>query len=377
MRAAIYVALLVACVAAAPVFTRAALASAAAVLFEMLPYAAGAALLAPVLGRFAPVVAAYAGCGCSDGPGARSVPAAFACAALFGPHVAFARWFASIAVAAFRRGAVARFDRVEAPLLQDLASLAPAAALAGMLNAAAPMLSLAHRSPLVQLGAGAILGFFGAPCALGGVAVASSLRAQSPIAAATILCVAGIIDLRVWVHRHDVHAQRDRSTYALLSVACAIVAYGHGASLVHPRLTVPLWGCAALCALLATRSGNAGSTSQRVVGALLAFVALAGSPPPAYVATEGTLEALYPGERIDFTGAYVPNAHRPRVIRYAITCCRADARPVAIALENALHIAPGNWITVHGIVRRRGEDLVVTPGRIVRIAPPADPFVYL
>jgi hypothetical protein len=113
MRVAIYVALLVACIAAAPELTRAALASAAAVLFETLPFTAAAALLAPLLGRFAPAVVAFAGCGCGPGPGARSIPAAVACAAVFGPHVALARWIAAIAVSSLQRDRVhVEHDRV-------------------------------------------------------------------------------------------------------------------------------------------------------------------------------------------------------------------------------------------------------------------------
>ncbi len=377
MRAAIYVALLVACIAAAPELTRTVVASSAAVVFETLPYVAAATLLAPLFGRFAPSISAFAGCGCSNGPGARSIPAALACAALFGPYVALARWIAAAAVATVRGRSSCRNHDAGPPLLGDLAALAPAAVLAGVLNALAPAVALAHRSPLMQIAAGATLGFAATPCALGGIALASSLHAQSPLASAAMLCVAGILDLRVWWQPHFVRVRRDGATYAIIALACAIVAYEHGASLVHPRLTLPLWCAAAVCAHLALRSSNSAAASQRMFAALLAAVAFLGAPPPPYVATEATLDTIYPGERIDFTGAYEASTGAPHVIRYAITCCRADARPVGIALANDLRVVSGTWVNVVGVVRRHGDELVVAAARITQVAPPADPFVYL
>ncbi len=378
MRAAIYVALLVACIAAAPEFTRAVLASAAAVLFEMLPYAAATAVLAPILGRFAGTVLAYAGCGCSSGPGARSIPAALACAMVFGPHVALARWLTAIGVAAVRASPSAHEHR-SAPLVHELATLAPAALFAGVLTVAAPSLAIGQRTPALQVVAGVLLGFFAAPCALGGIALASSLHAQSALATSAMLCVAGIVDVRVWWKSHASHARPDRTTYALLALACGIVAFQHGATLVHPRMTLPLCCCAAVCAILAFRRNIAAARLPRVIAAALVIVALLGSPPPPLVATEATLDTLYPGERVEFTGAYEPRAGRAQVVRYAITCCRADARPVGVELANApaISISPGMWISVRGVVQRRGDQLMLVAERITRVAPPADPFVYL
>ena len=376
MRVAIYVAVLVACIAAAPELTRAALACAAAVLFETLPYAAAAAMLAPILGRFAPGVVGYAGCGCGAGPGARSIPATVACAAVFGPYVAFTRWIAAIAVSFAGRGR-AHAGHGRAPVLDDLAQLAPAALFSGVLTIATPALDIARWEPAFQILSGVVIGFAASPCALGGIAVASVLRAQSPLAAASMLCVAGIVDLRVWWKPHHIQLQRDRATYALLATACAVVAYEHGAMLVHPRMIVPLWACAVFCAYLALRSPNGAAASFRLAGALLLMVSLTGSPPPAASATEGAIDTLYPGENISFTGRYLADDNRPRLVRYAITCCRADARPVAIQLSQRARANSGDWLCVHGVVTRRGDALVVDAGGITVVAPPADPFVYL
>ncbi len=394
MRPAIYVAALAACIAVAPESTRAALASAAAVVFELLPYAAASAVLSPLFGRFARPLVAYAGCGCGAGPGARSIPAAVACAAVFGPHVALIRWVAAVLISAIRRCPAAHADD-DAPLLGDLQTLAPSAVLAGVVTVAAPALTLAHCPPLLELAAGAMIGFAASPCALGGVALAAALRAQSPLASTAMLCVAGILDLRVWWNPHALRAERDRSTYALLAVACAIVAYEHGATLVHPRMTLPLWGCALFCVILsvAQRSRRIVTNEThdailrlrcfapalRMTGAALVLAAFLGSPRPPSTATEATLDTIYPGERIDFTGSYDVHGGRPHVVRYAITCCRADARPVGIELAKvpSMSISSGTWISVRGVVERRGEELVVAAGDIERVTPPADPFVYL
>ena len=377
MRVAIYVALVVACVAVAPDVTRSALASAAAVLLETLPYAAASSALRPLLGRFAPHVLAYAGCGCSHGAGARSIPAAIACAAVFGPFVAVARWIAAIVVNTLRRNASHAHDRDDAPIVSDLTTLAPAAVLAGVINVAASALSLSHCSAPVQLIAGVTFGFIAAPCALGGVALASALHAQSPLASYAMLGVAGIVDLRVWWRPRTRRAYGDRATYAMLALSCAIVAYQHGASLIHPRLTLVLWGCTVYVLYLAIRSQSVTAPVQRLVAASLVAAVLTGSPPPPEITTEAAIDALYPGERIDFTGEYQTSANGARVVRYGITCCRADARPVCIPLANQLAIHRGAWVNVRGTVRRRGDALVVAASSIRQVAPPIDPFVYL
>lgn len=377
MRVAIYVALLVACIAAAPDLTRSALASAAAVLLETLPYAAVAAMLRPLLGRFAPHVAAYAGCGCSAGAGARSIPAAVACATIFGPYVALARWIAAIAVSVLLRDGSSAHEHDQAPLLSDLATLTPAALLAGALNVVASALPLAHGSTLLQFIAGAALGFVASPCALGGVALASALHSQSPLAAYAMLGVAGIIDLRVWWRARVSRGHNDRVTYGMLALACAIVAFQHGASLIHPRMTPALWACAAFMTYLAIRSRSIAAPMQRLVAVSLLVVVLIGSPPAPQLSTEATIETLYPGEQIDFTGEYQSLTDGARVIRYAITCCRADARPVCIVLARPLALARNTWVNVRGVVQWRGDALVVAASSLRTVAPPADPFVYL
>jgi hypothetical protein len=374
MRAAIYVALFVACAAAAPVQTRAVLESAASVLFETLPYVAGAALLRPMLGRFAPAALAFAGCGCGRGPGARSIPAAIAAAALFGPAVAGARFVGACVIARLRS-----YDdeHDDASILADVTALALPALLCGILVSVAPLVDLSHQRSIVQLALGATLGFTAAPCALGGVALAAALRTQSPLASAAALAITGIVDMRVWWRAGHKHATPDRVAYALLAVACVVVAYRHGATLVHPRMTLPLWGSAIFFAILAARTPVLAAPTQRAIAAALISAAILGSTPPPATATATTLDDAYPGERVDFTGTY-DSSGVPRVVRYAITCCRADARPVTLRLARRINYDSGAWLHVSGSLSQTARgDLVLEPASVTRVATPVDPFVYL
>src|SRR5271165_6598067 len=103
MRVAMYVAGALAFAALDPLRGQNALASAAGIILECLPYLCASAVLAPLLRIRARTLLAYAGCGCGTGPSARSIPAAIAVAWLFGPWIAFGRLIAASLIA--RRGA--------------------------------------------------------------------------------------------------------------------------------------------------------------------------------------------------------------------------------------------------------------------------------
>jgi uncharacterized membrane protein YcgQ (UPF0703/DUF1980 family) len=104
--------------------------------------------------------------------------------------------------------------------------------------------------------------------------------------------------------------------------------------------------------------------------------ALASAPPPQYRATETTVADIFAGERLSFTGTLQRDGNAALVVRYAITCCRADAAPVAVRLARALPYAAGTWLRVEGPIASVGGDLRLVPLRVERVAPPADPFVY-
>lgn len=374
MRPAIYVAAALACAALAPELMRSAVASAASVVLESLPYLVASVVLARLVGPHARGVMAIAGCGCGQGAAARSVPAAVATSLMFGPPIAIARWCAALAVS---RLVSRQHDHLhESTLLDEIVALIPSALLCGGIVTVAPLLDLAHCSAFVQALAGAAIGFCGAPCALGGVALAAAVHAQSPIAAGAILSISGIADLGVWrVRRYD-KASSDGVAYVAIAIACAVVASQHGASLVHPRMTIPLWVSAVFTCACAMRARGSASAFARAAALGLVAACIFGSPPPPETANEVSVEDAFPGERLDFTGRYIESGGTAHLVRYTITCCRADARPLGVRLRFALPEDRGQWVRARGVLRASENGLVLEAASLSRVPPPADPFVY-
>lgn len=355
MRPALVAAALVGLAAVYPQALRALSAGAASVLLEAAPW-----LLIPL--------PAALGCGCTGGPSARSIPAAVLTAVIFGPWVALARLGAAFGMTRLRPGA-----HDHAGPLAMLERLVPSALLAAAVPLAAPQLDLGHLAPPLQLAAGAALGFFASPCAFGGVALAASLRAPSPLASAAVLCVAGIADLPVWLPLRPARPRDDRFAYLLLAATCALVAFERGAALVHPRWTIPLALASLAAATYAYRTRER-DTRAVACAALLLVTAVSGAPAPEIAATETTLADAYAGERIEFTGAVVHGRGTTSLVRYAVVCCRADARPAVVRVAARID---ARWAYVEGILVERGGALELVPSRITPIAPPSDPFVYL
>jgi hypothetical protein len=375
VRIALYAAALLALATLiSPETLRCALATSASALFEAAPF-----LLAGIVAtRFFrhPHAIAYLGCGCTAGPSARSLPAAAAAWLLFGPVVAVARFAAALVVArSFRRE-----SRIGCPhpsdLLGEFAALLPSALLAGAAAQFAAAIDPAKLSPLLSAAAGALLGFTAAPCGLGAIAVAGALRVQAPIAATAFLCVAGIIDLRALAPRTHSGNSHDAFAYILLAGAFAIVALRRGDALVHPAIVPLLAACAAAALIGAIAYRREQSAARRCAPVLMLLGAVAGAPPPQYHATETTLTDLFAGERLTFTGSLTRDGAESALVRYAITCCRADAAPVVVRLDRAPRYAPGSWLRVDGRIESIGGDLRLVAGSAQRIAPPADPFIY-
>jgi hypothetical protein len=231
-------------------------------------------------------------------------------------------------------------------------------------------------SPAANAAIGAVLGFTAAPCGLGAVAVASALRVRTPIAAAAFLCVAGIVDLhalrptRHWAIGHDAFG------YALLVAALGIVAWRHGDALVHPAFAAALGCCAVVAALCATKYRQRRCATARIAPALMLVGALVGAPAPQYRASETTLADLFAGEHLTFTGELARNGAAATIVRYAITCCRADAAPVAVRLDRAPAAPSGAWLRVTGTIEDFSGSFHLRVASIERIAPPGDPFIY-
>ena len=362
MRPAIYVACALALAALAPQTVAALVAGAASIVLECVPYLVVAALAAPV--------APWLGCGCGNGPAARSIPAALATAALFGIPVALARLAAATAVA---RRMPHHEHGAPSDLLAELARLAPSAVLAAGVAIVVPVLPLHALTPPLALLLGAVLGAIASPCALGGVALAATLRASAPWAAAGVLGTAGIIDIFAWRGPRRFDRAPDPWAYLVLGVACALVAWHHGGTFVHPRMTLPLACCALVCAILAWQArGQTARTGRAVAGMVLAVVVI-GAPAPVYRATETTLSDAFPGEHVDFTGTAV-SAHM--LVRYAITCCRADAAPVALMLDRNVARDDGTWLRARGTLVNAGGSLRLHVEQLTAVAAPTDPFVY-
>ena len=71
----------------------------------------------------------------------------------------------------------------------------------------------------------------------------------------------------------------------------------------------------------------------------------------------------------------VDDGRHAALVRYAITCCRADAMPIVVRLTRR-RIGDDAWLQVDGIVGADADGPVLIPDRVARIAPPSDPFVY-
>lgn len=377
MRTALYCTASLAALAVLPLgAARSILAGTAAILLEATPFLCVGSLLGRIAARRDAM--AFAGCGCGQGPSARSIPAALAAGALFGPFVAAARFVAATFIArqsAFR--ATARDHAHELGLLDELLALLPAAVLAALVAQAAPFIALSKLTPALQLLCGVTLGFFASPCALGAVAFAAALRVQSLLAAWAYLAVAGIFDVHAFRTRKRVsQCGHDPTAYVLLACAFAVVAARRGDALVHPLFAVPFVATALVATHAAWVNRRSQSPRARIVPALLLAASVLAAPAPQYRATETTMAQLFPGERLAFTGTLVRHGRNDALVRYAITCCRADAQPVVVRLSEPLRYAAGTWIHAEGRITRRDDQLVLVPLACRRIPPPTDPFVY-
>jgi hypothetical protein len=351
------------------------LVTSAAMLLESAPFILAGTLLAPAALRRSGWVVPYLGCGCGTGPSARSLPAAAAAWLVFGPLVALARLGAAIAVDRVRSRDACERDH-HACVLAQLASLTPLALIGAVFALLAPALFGSHPLPNVAFAGAAIAAFLMAPCGIGTVGLAAAMRGAMPAACAGFLCVAGILDLRTWMPKgtHD-GEQHDVLAYALAACACAITAARSGAGLVHPKIALTLWLCAAAFAVLTVVHRSRQCARLRLAPAIMLAGTILSAPPPQYHATETMLPDAFAGERIDFTGVVTHTSGVTTLVRYAITCCRADAAPVVLRLVRAPRTLHG-WVHARGTLVERASQLELLTDRLDRVDAPADPFVY-
>lgn len=317
----------------------------------------------------------YFGCGCGTGPSARSLPAAAAAWIVFGPAVAFARVAAGAAAARLLPRAPTCGSNHTASVLTELRRLLPCAAIASAVPLATAALAGSHPPALPSFAIASVLTFLSAPCALGSISLAAAVRVSSPAACAAILCLAGICDVRAWQSPRAAAGSHDVFAYILLALACANVAVHGGAGFVHPVIAIALWACAAASMAYAFVHRNDRCAGLRIAPAIMFAGSLLAAPPPEYHATETTLTGAFAGEHLDFTGVLTRTRGTATIVRYAITCCRADAAPVVVRLT----FLPANlhgWVRANGTLVQRNGELELQTAHIGTVVPPADPFIY-
>lgn len=363
-----------------------ALAAAAGTLFEAAPFVLAVALWRGPLARRA---AALFGCGCGSaaGPAALSLPAAGLCWATFGPVVALAR-FGVAALLHVRRGRHPgkSWDGAESPYdIDPLDQLNAIALPAFGLALATTVLQAVHPGPslgrapaflvaILEGVAGLVAGTF-APCCTAAVALAAMLRVTAPFASAGLLVTAGLVPARRLAPNRG--ARYDgRFGIALLGLACAVLALHGGSGFVHPRLVPLLWAALPAAFIAArARTTTAARFGALVPAAMLAALVL-GSPPPESPIGSETLDALYAGEAIAFTGLAEPIDGRTTLVRYAITCCRADASAVTLPTNLHLRLPRDTWIALRGTIARDESGFYARATTWRRVQPPADPYLY-
>ncbi len=356
------------------------IAASAAAFFEAVPFLLGAALLqrAPFLRALR--AAPYLGCGCGTGPSARSLPAALLTAMSFGPWVAAARWVAATALGNVRpprdRNRTCHPEPIEGSPLAALAALWPAVLSATAASMLAGVDGISALAPAPALIAGGLAGLAASPCALGIPAVAAALRAVNPSFALGFLCVAGIADIRAMIRTHH-HArpQHDALAYAIAALACALVALRCGAQLVHPYIAFALAPSAIAFAILAFAHRTQTYAPSRIAPAIMLAGVFIAAPPPEYHATETTLANVFAGERVIFTGVATQTHGVTTIVRFAITCCRADASPVVVRLARATPQLHG-WVRAEGAMIHDGSGYALSVHHLQSIERPNDPFVY-
>lgn len=351
------------------------LVTSAATLFESAPFILAAALLTQTPLRWNARMNAYLGCGCGAGPSARSLPAAAATWLVFGPLVAGARLAGAMLVNHLQRESHA-CNHAHTSLLHELQLIGPVALTGASAALFLPAIAGFHASPAVSFAAGGLAAFVMAPCALGAIGFAATLRTITPAAAVGFLCIAGIVDLRAWLRRGTANGTHDVLAYALFALACAIVAVHRGGGLVHPKLALALWPCAAAGVYAAYRFRTQRCPRLRIIPALMLAGATLAAPLPAYHATETTLADAFAGERVDFTGVLTRTSGTATLVRYAITCCRADAAPIVVRLLTAPRQSLHGWMHARGVLVARGNDLRLRADALTPVDTPADPFVY-
>jgi hypothetical protein len=360
-----------------PAALHAALASAAGTVFEALPFVLVSALVRrPIVARIVPL----AGCGCgpSGGPAALSLPAAALCWLAFGPLVAVLRMGGGLLVLLLSARRTGPSAALPDPLaeLEGVGLAAFGLALGLETLGAHPGPALAHPlGELLSFGAGLLAGAF-APCTTAAIGAAAMLRGAHPLATAGLLASAGLIRVpQLHLERRPLHD--GRCAFALAALGGALLVARGGAGFVNPRL-VPLLAAGAFACVWAVRGATAQTRARSPIALALALlVALAlGSPAPRYDASATTLDQAFAGEHLHFVGAVQHDGQTSRLVRFVITCCRADATPVVVPTLRRFPVAEGAWVEADGAFENGRDGVALHVATWHAVSRPADPFLY-
>jgi hypothetical protein len=272
------------------------------------------------------------------------------------------------------------------------------------LNGANPVFALGPFA-LVAFVIGAAVGA-ALPCATAGIALAGTLRAFHPAFAFGLLATAGLGPMRPrgsarlirpaprfgpgrrprrfaparrWRAEH-----RDRShALALAGIAAATFALvlTGDRGFVNHRLTILI----ALAAPIAVGISLASEFVPRarsirasrgtwLAPALLGGALVFGSPLPSGPVVSSFGDGA-PGDRVALVGRARDGGRS--LVRALITCCRADARLVGLALSRRARYPDGTWLAVDGTLIERDGGLELDARHVRSIPPPRDPFAYL
>jgi hypothetical protein len=168
-----------------------------------------------------------------------------------------------------------------------------------------------------------------------------------------------------------------RCIYACIAAACALVSMRNGAALLHPKLVALTAVGTFLAAAQAFVSRSRASYAMLPVAFLMLSGPILNVPSPTFNARATAPEHLFPGQELHFAGMLARYEGSRMLFRYVITCCRADAAPIALRLDRHVGERDGTWIDVVGIIfHDGGSGLALRVERYRRINPPADPFLY-
>ncbi|MFI5389617.1 MAG: hypothetical protein ACHQY2_07830, partial [Candidatus Eremiobacterales bacterium] len=121
---------------------------------------------------------------------------------------------------------------------------------------------------------------------------------------------------------------------------------------------------------------RARSPSAALAPAMMCVALVLGAPTPPYRATATTLADAFAGEPLVFTGVVTRRYSATALVRYAITCCRADAAPVVVRLTRDVDARDGTWLSAQGTLVDRNGQLQLRADRSEPLVPPTDPFLY-